>query len=283
MYRLTLATCFVLTCLAAGLSTGTAAATDWTKVRIGFEGTYPPFNSINANNKLVGFDVDIAKALCAEMSVTCSYYSAHTEAGLSTLTRWLIGRDLSEDDMPDIQSDIDAIVSSMWITEERKRQLAFTRKYYNTPNGMVKSNRERTPIKKLSDLRPLIIGVVADSAQERYLRKHLASANLRRFDTFDEIKASLSSPNGITVAIGDAIETSAWISSGTTNCCTYLGAFDPDTDQAINGQGAGIATRLADDDLRAMFDAALARILANGTYDRIRKQYFKVDIYGSDR
>lgn len=283
MHRLTLATCFVLTCLVAGLSTGTAAAKDWTEVRIGFEGDYPPFNSINANNKLVGFDVDIAKALCAEMGVTCRYFSAHNDAGLSTLTRWLLGQDVSEDDVPDIESDIDAIVSSMWITEERKQRMAFTRPYYNTPNSMVKSNRERTSITKLSDLRPLTVGVVADSPQERYLRKHMSSPNLRRFGTFDEIKASLSSQNGITVAIGDAVAVNEWMTSGNATCCSYLGAFDPDTDEAVNGKGAGIATRRADDDLRAMFDTALARILANGTYDKIRKTYFKIDIYGSDR
>lgn len=245
MHRLTLATCFVLTCLVAGLSTGTAAAKDWTEVRIGFEGDYPPFNSINANNKLVGFDVDIAKALCAEMGVTCRYFSAHNDAGLSTLTRWLLGQDVSEDDVPDIESDIDAIVSSMWITEERKQRMAFTRPYYNTPNSMVKSNRERTSITKLSDLRPLTVGVVADSPQERYLRKHMSSPNLRRFGTFDEIKASLSSQNGITVAIGDAVAVNEWMTSGNASCCSYLGAFDPDTDEAVNGKGAGIATRRA--------------------------------------
>ncbi|HEY3536826.1 MAG TPA: transporter substrate-binding domain-containing protein, partial [Trinickia sp.] len=38
-------------------------------LRIGLEGTFPPFNSKNASGELVGFDVDIAKAVAAKLGV----------------------------------------------------------------------------------------------------------------------------------------------------------------------------------------------------------------------
>ena len=54
---------------AAGLAlaAGTVQAKDWTKIRIGVEGAYPPFSSIAPDGQIVGFDIDIAMALCAEM------------------------------------------------------------------------------------------------------------------------------------------------------------------------------------------------------------------------
>ena len=48
---------------------GTVQAKDWKTVRIGVEGAYPPFSSTTADGKLVGFDIDIAIALCNAMGV----------------------------------------------------------------------------------------------------------------------------------------------------------------------------------------------------------------------
>ncbi len=58
---------------AAALAMGAvqADAKDWKKVRIGVEGAYPPFSSVTADGKLVGFDIDIANALCDQMKVEC--------------------------------------------------------------------------------------------------------------------------------------------------------------------------------------------------------------------
>src|SRR5690606_25697722 len=56
---------------AIALSMGSALAQE--KLRIGTEGAYPPFNNLTANGELVGFDIDIAKALCEEMKVECEF------------------------------------------------------------------------------------------------------------------------------------------------------------------------------------------------------------------
>ncbi|MEM9224062.1 MAG: transporter substrate-binding domain-containing protein, partial [Pseudomonadota bacterium] len=62
--------------IAAALSLAVAlpaAAQDKLELRIGTEGAYPPFNFFDADNNLIGFDVDIAKALCAEMNAECTF------------------------------------------------------------------------------------------------------------------------------------------------------------------------------------------------------------------
>jgi polar amino acid transport system substrate-binding protein len=57
-------------------------------------------------------------------------------------------------------------------------------------------------------------------------------------------------------------------------------ARHPDPDPVINGEGAGIAIRKGETELREMFNEAIAAIRANGTYKEINDKYFDVDVYG---
>jgi polar amino acid transport system substrate-binding protein len=101
-------------CFSALLAmTGVAQAKDWTSVRIGIQANYPPFNGYDDDNKLAGFDVDIANALCAEMKVECSFVVHDWHGMIDAL----------------IANRFDAIVSSMSITPERERRVDFTDKY----------------------------------------------------------------------------------------------------------------------------------------------------------
>ncbi|TIU63047.1 MAG: transporter substrate-binding domain-containing protein, partial [Mesorhizobium sp.] len=105
---------------AALLTLGVAQAQEKT-LRIGTEGAYPPFNNLTADGQLVGFDVDIAKALCDEMKVKCTFVAQDWDGIIPALQA----------------KKFDAIIASMSITEERKKQVAFTHKYYTTPLALV--------------------------------------------------------------------------------------------------------------------------------------------------
>ena len=81
------------------------------------EGAYPPFSQVTADGTIVGFDIDIAAALCAEIGETCTF----------RLTRW-------ERMIPALTGEVcDAIVASMSDTDERRRLIDFTERYYRSP------------------------------------------------------------------------------------------------------------------------------------------------------
>lgn len=92
---------------------GTAVTAD--KIRIVTEGAYPPFNMKNASGELIGFDVDIAKALCAQMGAECEIVALDWDGIIPGL----------------LAKKYDAIIASMSITEERLRKVSFTKRYYS--------------------------------------------------------------------------------------------------------------------------------------------------------
>ena len=59
--------------LVAIIAAGSAEAKEWKTVRIGMDATYAPFESVDAQGNIVGFEVDYGNALCAKMHVTCTF------------------------------------------------------------------------------------------------------------------------------------------------------------------------------------------------------------------
>ena len=95
--------------LAAGLIAGSAAQAQDT-IKIATEGAYPPFNGKDASGELVGFDLDIAKALCAEMKAKCEIVAQDWDGIIPGLEA----------------KKYDTIAASMSITDERKQKVDFT-------------------------------------------------------------------------------------------------------------------------------------------------------------
>ena len=193
------------------------------KIVIGTEGAYPPFNNLTADGKLVGFDVEIAEALCAEMKVECEFVTQDWDGIIPAL----------------IAGKFDAIIASMSITDERKQVVDFTEKYYNTPPAIAVPKDSKLAGVTAADLAGVRMGAQGSTTHSNYAEEKF--------------------PDGA--------------------CCKILGTLTPDL--VINGEGAGIAIRKGEDELKGMFNTAIQAIRANGKYQEINDKYFKFDVYGS--
>ncbi|NVK40478.1 MAG: transporter substrate-binding domain-containing protein [Oceanospirillaceae bacterium] len=248
--------------VAATLFSGAAQAKDWTEIRIGSEGAYPPFNSINASGELVGFDIDIGQALCEQMQAKCNFVAQDWDGIIPGL----------------LSGKYDVILASMSITDERKQQVAFSEPYYKAAMTWVARADDEVP----ADFSPQgldgkILGAQSSTQMAAYLQAVYPEADLRLYRTQDE--ASMDLANGrIDLMVGDLLPMLDWVEgSEDGKCCRMVG--EPITDARYAGEGTGIALRQEDDELRLKLNEALAAIIANGTYKAINDKYFSINIY----
>lgn len=245
--------------LMAGLAH--AQAPDWKKVRIGIEGAYPPFSEIGTDGKLKGFDVDITMALCAKMAAECQIVPQEWDGMIPALQA----------------RKFDAIISSMAITEERKRQVAFTDKYYNTPARIVGKASMPHDI-SVAALKGKKIGVQRSTTHDRYASAIYKDSAIVRYAKADEAFLDLAAGRVDVLLMDSVAANEGFLKRPAGKGFAFLG--QPVDDPKYFGTGTGIATRKADAALVGKFNAAIAAIRADGTYKKIQDKYFDFDVYG---
>lgn len=244
----------------------TVQAKDWKSIRIGVEGAYPPFSSTTADGKLVGFDIDIAMALCDAMGADCKLVPQDWDGIIPAL----------------LARKYDAIIASMSITEERKKKVAFTNKYYNTPAKFVckKGAMEEFTRDQVSEATAgKKIGVQRATIHDRFITDvGGAGVVIKRYATQDEAYMDLVAGR-VDMLLADSVAIDGgFLKKPEGQDFQFIG---PDlTDKKWFGEGAGIACRQQDQDLVELFNKAIVKIRADGTYKKIQDKYFNFNVYG---
>lgn len=222
------------------------------RIRIATEGAYPPFNSMTANGELVGFDVDIAKALCVEMQRDCDIIAQDWDGIIPGL----------------MNNKYDAVVASMSITEERLEMIDFTDPYYSNFLSIVGKASDGLTLADL-DTRP--VGAQRSTIGAQWVE--------HRFGRRGKVRLYDSTPSGFFDLEAGRID--AFI-------CDFALAFEWLKEQPELGyieerldfdDKVGIGIRKDEGELKAAFNAALKKIRENGTYKSINDKYFTFDIF----
>jgi polar amino acid transport system substrate-binding protein len=250
--------------LALMAATGAAGAKDWKTIRIGTEGAYPPFNSVTAAGEIVGFDIDIAKAMCAKMKVECTFVAQDWDGIIPGL---LAGK-------------YDAIVASMSITDERRKKVAFTKKYYLTPPAFISTKDSKITSWDAAGLKGKIVGTQSSTTHANFLEGVIkpGGAEIKLYATQDEANADLAAGR-LDAVEADKTVLMEWLKKPDGACCELKTDIDPSKYVKYFGEGAGIAIRPDDKDLVEMFNKAIDAVVADGTYSKINEKYFPFSIY----
>jgi arginine/ornithine transport system substrate-binding protein len=238
-----------------------AQAPDWKKIRLGVEGAYPPFSSIAPDGKLVGFDIDIANALCAEMKAECTLVQQDFDGMIPGL----------------MARKFDAVVASMSITDERKKSVDFTDKYYQTPARLV-LKKGATLTLTPEGLKGKRIGVQRTTVHDRFATDTFKGAEIVRYAKQDDVFLDLAAGRIQATLVDSVAADSGFLKTPKGKEFAFFGPTYDDT--KYFGVGAGIAIRKQDAALRDKFNAAIKAIRANGTYKKIQDKHFDFDVYG---
>jgi arginine/ornithine transport system substrate-binding protein len=244
------------------LGGGGSAAQEKEKLRIGVEGAYPPFSEVTPSGELKGFDIDIAHALCAEMNVECELVQQDWDGIIPAL----------------LARKYDAIIASMSITPERKRAVDFTNKYYQTPAKFVRKKGSGIEITK-EGLEGKTVGVQRATIHDNYITSEYGdTVNIKRYGTQDEAYLDMVAGR-LDLLLADSMALKqGFLDTEQGKDYEFVG---PDlTDPKYFGEGAGIAVRKGDDELRERLNQAIDSIREKGVYDEIASKYFDFDIYG---
>ena len=250
----------------------------WSKIRIGTEGAYEPWNFTDASGNLVGAELDLARDLCKRMNAECEFVQQDWDGIIPAL----------------VNGKYDVIMAGMSVTEERKKTISFSKAYMTEPARFFTLNSSPlstfTSAKNLNldddssatsgtisalnnAMKGMNIGVTVATIHEDFANKYLDS-NLKVYPTQDEMNLDLAAGR-IDAMLCDVGTAEAFMeTSGGSNVVT----FGPNVFGGLLGEGVGAGIRQGDADLKAMFDKAIADAAADGTISKISMQWFGKDL-----
>jgi polar amino acid transport system substrate-binding protein len=245
----------ILLVAAASLSFATASfAVE--KLKIGTEGAYPPFNLIDSSGEVVGFDLDIAKALCEKMKVECSVVISDWDGIIPALNA----------------KKFDFLAASMSITEERLQAVDFTDPYYTNGLQFIAPKSSDFKVDKDS-LKGKVIGAQRATIAGNWLEDNLGKAiDIKLYDTNENAYLDLASGR-LDGVLADKFVNWEWLKSDAGASYEFKGEPVFDNDKI------GIALRKGNDELRERLNTALKEIVEDGTYKTINDKYFPFNVY----
>ncbi len=248
--------------IAAFTLAGAVAAQDVPdKLVIGTEGAYPPFNYTESDGSVAGFEVDLGNAMCAHLNVECTWVTQDWDGII-----------------PGLQAKkYDAIIASLYITDERRKVIGFSDKYYSVPSRFAVAASSDLEI-SAEGLSGAVVGTQRATSFERYMTAEMPDVEVRLYGTMDEAYLDLASGR-VDAVLGDVVA----LQDG------FLGTPDGEgfelrgpefTDPAYFGYGAGVAVRQDDQAIADAFSTAIEALRGNGTYQEISEKWFGLDVYG---
>ncbi len=220
--------------------------------------SFPPFNYRDEVGKLIGFNVDLALAICANLEISC------------TMQAW--PWEQAGDALEDLQGD--ALITGLAITPENGARFDFSQIYLMLPGRFIaKQDQNITP--EIGFSADELIGVRAGSNHLKFLQRYFPEANRVEFASEFEALDALEKEE-VSVYFGDGMRASFWLREH-PDCCAFIGEAYFNTE--LFSEGLAIAFPAGQDLVRNAVNTALSRLSQNGTLDELYLRWFPIGFY----
>lgn len=233
--------------LGTALVSGQVFAED--KFRVGTEGAYAPYNYVNDEGKLAGFEVDLGNEICKRTKMTCEFIQNKWDSIIPNL----------------LAGNYDAIMAGMSITDERKKSITFSDEYKPVdPSLYLVKKGTQLDFDKLEGKS---VGIQGATIQDAFAKEKWGAKNtLKSYEKADQSLADVMAGTvDVVLADGEFVRTAVAGSNG------ELEVVGP---KEMIGGGIGIGMRPDDTKLHEKVNAALAEIKKDGTLETLTKKYF---------
>ena len=222
---------------------------------------FPPFNARDDEGSLVGFNVDLARAICLELEMTCQIEAQPWEQLFPILD----------------QGRADALIAAHRINVETIAKADFTRPYFHTP-GRFAIRRDGPELTfSPAGLDRRAVGVAKGTTHEAYIQTFFRTSRIKRFDTPEAARTALRAGEVETI-FGDGIGLVFWINGSLSGgCCELTG--EAYLEPLFFGDGIGIAVRKGNQSLKAGLDRAIVALRGNGRMLELMRRYFPRKVY----
>ena len=221
---------------------GSSIAVSAQELTFAMEPSYPPFETTNEKGEIIGFDVDVANAICQEIQATCKFKSETFDSLIPSLKA----------------KRFDAAISAIDITDARAKQVLFSDAYYDSSASYVALKGKAT----LESAKN--IGVQNGTTFQQYTVAETKQYSPKSYSTLQNAILDLKSGR-IDIIFGDTAVLSDMISKEPE--IQFIG--EKVTNKKYFGNGLGIAMHKSNKDLAAQLNKGLAAIKANGEYQKI--------------
>jgi len=222
---------------------------------------FPPFHYFDEDNVLTGFNVDIARAVCLELSAACDIQVRPWAELLPALKK----------------GEADAVIASHTASANALKVVDFSEPYYFTPARF--AGKRGVPLLEVTPegLEGKKIAVAKGTAHEAYLRAFFRDSSLRIFETVELARDALV-VDAVDLLFDDGISLAFWL-NGTASkaCCEFKGG--PFAEPKYFGDGIGIAIDREDVQLKRLIDTALRRMRQSGRYEELLLRYFPLRVF----
>ncbi len=217
------------------------------------DSTWPPMEYINENKELVGFDIDLVRAIAEAEGFEVSFVSTNWDGIFAGL----------------INGEYDAVVSSVTITEERQKSMSFSDPYFNAGQQLAVQNEMAASVRGLADLSGKPVGAQIGTSAALLIQEEFPEVILKTYDDLGPAVEELARGT-ISGIVADVPLIVDYLLNNKKYSGRFVAVGDPMTDEEY-----GIALGKDNAELREKINRGLARVKSNGEYDRIYAQWIK--------